>query len=140
MQSQQSVDVAKMEQDIKDAHEVYNSSLEEFTDKEHSLRELECSSFSLLQNLYKQFKHTDPSAHHSLKNLENDYHNSLSDIEEKRKECYEKQSICLRNIQKLRTLQNNYLVGLINGLQSQLAELRGSNTEHVQEQRANNLV
>ena len=142
------VDVAKLEKDIKDANDVYNTSLEEFSGQELTLRELESSSFNLLQGLYKQFKFTDPSAHHTLKDLENQYNNSLSDIEENRRVCYEKQGLCLRNLQKLRSLQNNYLVGLINGLQTQVAELKGTSpssstgtaANSSTEQRTNNLA
>lgn len=123
----------ELEQSIKEVNDAYNAVLEELIDLEQSFRDAESKSFSILQNLYKQYKNTDAALLSSLSSLETDYQNSLSVVEERRKECYDKQQTVLRHLQKLRTLQNTYLVGVINGLNTQLSELKG-------QERPNNLT
>jgi hypothetical protein len=113
----------EMEKNIKDLNEQYNTALEEFNEVDRLFREAESFSFGLLRELYKQFKNANPSEHSSLKELENQYENSLSDIDEKRRKCLDKQSVSFRHLQKLRVMQNTYLVGIINGLQARVSEL-----------------
>jgi hypothetical protein len=132
----------ELEKDIQEVNDLYTSTLEELSELDASFREAETNSFRLLQNLYKQYRHTDANAHSSLRDLDREYENSLGEVRVKRDECYEKQTACFRHLQKLRGLQNTYLVGLINGLKLQIEELKKPETPSISDPatRVNNLV
>ncbi len=117
---------AEYEEILKENTDKYNQELEVYMEKKDQLAELERQSFALLRVLYQNLKNgtvVDDS----------EYNACLRDLASSKDEVYETSAKCLSLLQKVRNLQNNYLVSIINGLQAQLKELqeKGPRTDNL---------
>lgn len=146
MSNQVQVSKEELEKNIEELTTEYNTHVESLTNVEAKLNDVKDKSFSLLKQLYKQRKFSDPSTHGALANLEKEYDESESLISGQQSDHYQELIVCFRQLQKLRQLQHTYLVGIINGLQKELAAVKsGQNVEDVShavnaEVRQNNLA
>ncbi len=133
----------ELEKNIDTLTNEYNTNVEDLVETESELSKVKSRGFELLKKLYEQKKFHSFSNPNSLNGLEKEYNDNNSVISEKQTEYYDKQTICFKQIQKLRQLQHTYLVGIINGLQKEISELKSSqNTEditHSINKRENNL-
>ncbi len=120
---QQVIDKDESEREIKALSDEYNSNAEKLNAAEVRLNELKDKSYTLLRRLY-QLQKSDTHDASALDALERQYNISEHDVNEARLEHYEWMSVCFRQIQKLRLLQTNYLVAVINSLQKEVADLK----------------
>jgi hypothetical protein len=139
--TEQKLNREDFERTIKELSDEYNVSIEKMVDIELKLSDSKDLSLKLLRKLYKQRKFSDPSTHSALNALEIEYNESEDQTVEAQHDHYEKLLVCFRQLQKLRQVQNNYLVGIINGLQKEVSDLKLSNGSEASktEARVNNL-
>ncbi len=131
----------ELEKNIEELTNEYNSNVEKLVLLEVALNDAKDASHTLLKRLYEQRKFSSFSSREELNKLENEYEDTNSKVVEKQSDCFKKQSLCFKQLQSLRQLQHTYLVGIINGLQKELAAIKAAqDTEDVtQSIRSNNL-
>jgi hypothetical protein len=112
------------ENEIKEQRELFNSELEKLNTLQNEFHSMERKSFNLLKKLYKNKRNNTVDLHG-----EEEYEESIQLLDEHRIVVYTHQTECFNLLQKLRNLQNNYLVGIINGLQDQIKELSKNKLE-----------
>ena len=132
----------ELETTLKQLGDEYNKQIETLSECEVTLNTLKDKSYQSLKTLYRQFKSNDPKASTNLPQLENEYEKNEQVITDKQGEHYTELQSCFRTLQKLRQVQHTYLVGVINGLQRQVDELKasaGKSSDTPQTGRENNL-
>ncbi len=137
---QQQIDKEETEKEIKKLSDEYNANAERLNASEVKLNNAKDKSLRLLKQLYKQRKYSDPSTHSALADLERQYEESENSITEEQNGHYDLIQECFRQIQKLRLLQTNYLVAVINSLQKELSDYKENNESKLPTVQENNLV
>lgn len=101
----------------------YNTEIKKLIDEETSLRDKEDASFALLKKLYGQHKKTPGDA--SLAELEKEYLQTQTDVDNLKLECFKIQTRAFRGLQKLRTLEINLLSSVNRDLDAKIKKLEG---------------
>ena len=117
MSTESQLNQAEYEQELKTQGDNYNSELQTLNSLQDSLQNMRNESFKILQKLY-----SDLTGGSQVD--EREYKESLLRLDQRQLEVYEKQTECFHLLQSLRNMQNNYLVGIINGLNAQIKELQ----------------
>lgn len=117
---------------LKEETEKYNAEIEKYNEEKDELYAIEKENHSLLRKIYRNLRNG--------KEYDTDlYEQSCVLLEDTRSNIFDRQGRCLVLLQKVRNLQNNYLVSLINGLQAQLKEAKGEKMASQNQHRQNNL-
>jgi len=140
-QSSQVMDKEETEKEIKVLSDEYNASAELLNNAEVKLNEAKDKCFRVLRDLYKEIKDNSSSSRsknvisEKLYDLEESYNESEVEITKAQTLHYELTQSCFRRLQKLRLLQTNYLVAIINSLQKEVNEFKqnSSNQYSVEE-------
>lgn len=120
----------ELEENIKSLNEENRASHETLLELESTMKSKETTSFELLQKLFKKVKQT-PDA--NISDLEFEYHDSLAYLKEASDKHYKQLCVCHKQIQKLRSLENTYLVGLINSLQKDVEAAKSHSSSKYEE-------
>lgn len=128
-----------LERNIKEISDAYNKNVESLVPLESKLVDLKDEGLNLLRQLYKQRKFSDPSTHASLNELERQYDGIEQSITTNQAEHYKILQVCYKQLLKFQQLQHNLLVGIINGKDKKIEELKAAGEIAKPVQRENNL-
>ncbi len=137
MSESKQISAEEVEKEIKKADEEFRSTLEKLYELELNTNELKDKSFQLLRELHRSKKFTDTPTK-ELEALEKKYDISELDVVDAQLEHYKWLQSGFRQSQKLRQLQTNYLIAVVNGKQKEIDELKEASSRPPS--RANNIA